>query len=234
MLTKKDSVSNRYEKHIECFILTNGAGSALWAEKSLKAQTVQCKITCVSGLDIVQAMESCLALSEAKYFIKVDDDMFLHPQTVNFMIDYTKKHGTLGLYGFLIWEPWQKRTIKNIKIYNTDIARKIGFCKNDRGKIDRIFAKQIVEQFGRKHLHENKSVVAIHALRSLEDQIMYRDMWMKNSVAENLDEYMKIDKDQASIFQCSLSYEEQYAMLSQLLLINKHSTDFYRFCRTRQ
>jgi hypothetical protein len=199
-------------------------------------------MTLIKNMSIDAAMNKCAQLSTSPFFLKVDDDMFLHPKTVAFykhMLTHVRfsKAGedNLALFTCHLWECWKSRIVRCIKAYNTSIAREIGFRRDRRGKIDFTFRKAAASKNYR--MINDKSIVAIHALRHLEDQKVYRDVWIQNSQAASPEQFAKWDKDQYMIFKKDIPYSDQYKKIARILIQNREyrgkDTRFWKFCNNK-
>ncbi len=184
---------------LEAFVLTNGASTSEYAIRSLEEQSEPCKITVVRNKGILEAMQYCLTHSKSHFFLKVDDDMFLHPRVVEFYSIFLESHPDACMYACNLWEYWTKRVIECLKAYNTERSTKVGFKKDGIGRIDYLFLKNL-ERNGFAYAVDAKSVVAVHALRSMQEQSKYFGQWprhggkIRRHVESNASQYQKVAK----------------------------------------
>lgn len=230
---------------VEAFIFTSGSSILEWSVRCVQEQRYAIPHRVISGMPIDEAMNFCLTVAKADYFIKVDDDMLLHPYAAGFMQRVVSRCKVMPtMCSFMLWQPWNNRVVKSIKLYNTRVARKIGFRRDERGKIDRSYVEDIRAKYPHPkdgkgtynivaHKQDRKSVLAIHALRSIPDQIAYRDLWMRNSGAGSLEDFEARDHDQATIVEQDIPYENQYKRMKLLFHLNeKRASDYYRYLRS--
>ena len=173
----------------------------------------------------VDALNSCLSLSKLDFFIRVDDDMFLHPQCVKYMISMIEdKKKLLASYACRLYEDWTNKIGGYVRIYQSGIVKKMGGFKVSKlGKVDKKFSL-VAKDCGFKVV-KDLSVVGIHSCGSWEDQSRYRELWLKNNSSIYFDEP---HIEQQKNYKKTLS--EQYDLIKILLKINKkHSTSFGKF-----
>jgi len=141
----------------------------------LKAQSVKVPIHVISGKKWVQANNEALDLVEADYFLRVDDDMFLHPRALEFMLH--NHHGHIA-HTAKLYEHWAKRVGGKVRLYNRHKVKAIGgFRPNALGKIDRTFARDAQINCHRITTVDKHSPVGIHACGTLSDQKRYQKLW---------------------------------------------------------
>ena len=214
-------------KSLELFILTNGASSYEYTMQSLEAQTYKCKMTTISGMRIDDAMNACHAKCESDYYMVVNDDMYLHPKAVQFYHGFIQRFGRrMGLFACMLWEPWPRHMlVQCLKVFNRGIARQIGFSCDRRGKVDRVFLSGLRRFRFPVHIDE-KSVVAMHLMRSRRDQVKYRELWVKNSKVSSVERLALLDKDQSEIYE-TVPYEDQVQEVSKLDDMNKRNKSIF-------
>jgi hypothetical protein len=213
---------------IEIFVFTNGSSSLEYALRSIEAQTVPCKHSILRDMSILDGMNNAVKQCQSEYYLKIDDDMLLHPRLVEFYEWKLKQLGSPALYGCRLWEPWHKRFVQSVKAYQTRIARKVGFHADARGKIDVEYVRNLAAT-GHKALIDLDSIVAVHALRSVEEQRQYRDIWLRLATIDE-QQYRKYDKCHMQIYENFESYDTQYARIAELDQINEtHKSLFWQF-----
>lgn len=228
---------------IDICLFTNGSTSFEYALRSVQAQTVKTNIHIIENLSISEGIKKCLELCQSEYFMKVDDDMFLHPRTIEFFIKsiplYEKKNHTrkrrnlsicrqgrrhsqkVDMWGSCLWEFWKGGVgLKHsIKAYRHSTASKHDWRTDARGKVDKVFLKYLNHNNGIGNI--DYSIVAVHALRDVESQKLYRDIWVQNSASDSARELSKLDSDQVKIFRDVPSYDDQYQKLDLLPALNR-------------
>jgi hypothetical protein len=148
---------------LEVFIFTNGRGSFDCSKYSVETQVnVKFKTTIIKDMSLVEASNFAMKKSKSKFYMKVDDDMFLHPRCIEYFANFTKSYkGNCAMAYSRLWEPSTLRVIDSLKAYNTKNVRKIGFSANSDGRIDKIFLDK-VKAGGFGYKKDGMSVVAIH------------------------------------------------------------------------
>ena len=210
---------------IEAFIITNGRSTFKYALKSLENQDVDIKITILENLIWVNALNKCLELCKSPFYLRVDDDMFLHPSCIRYMLLQAKKAKKLGVYACSLWEDWSHRPGGYIKLYKTKVAKKITFRANKLGKVDKPFFKDLSKT--KYKLIKDKSLVGLHACGTLDDEDQYRQLWLKQNAKVHYNEPSNLDiarkKYKKTIIQ-------QYELMKRLVGKNKkYKTKFYGF-----
>lgn len=166
---------------IDVCVLTNGRESFKQVIQSLEAQVdVKFDLHVVKNKNIIDACNDCLNYSDASFFIKVDDDMILHPMTLKY---YFYRVGSVAvssfkhvaIYGSILWEPWNGRYCNILKAYDRRIAKKIGFKPDARGKIDKVYRQACKAR--NYAVVKEKSVVGIHAACKASDNMKYCELF---------------------------------------------------------
>lgn len=158
---------------ITAFIITNGRSSYPYALKALQEQSVGMPIVTIRDKSWVEANNMALETCSTELMIRVDDDMFLHPRAVEFML-YTYSGKTM--HRGKLYEPHTRRVAGRVKIYDTARSREAGgFRANKLGKIDRTFQRAIgVENIGSA---DKDSPIGIHCCPPWEEQREYERLW---------------------------------------------------------
>ncbi len=204
---------------LEIFVITNGRGTFDYVMAALEAQTEKRRITVIRDMKWVDALNQCVKLCESNYFLRVDDDMVLHPYAVAYFLTkmqkIRKRKG--GVYVCRLWEDWSKKPVNGIRMYSRKVAKRLGFKASKLGKVDKVFQAKLIKS-GRRQLKDG-GIVGIHILGSIEDQKKYRKLWRNKNA--------KITKEQFSrtfdnlIHPVHKSIPKQVALLSKLRKINK-------------
>lgn len=166
---------------IEAAIFTNGRSSFPRMLESVNRQTSPFVHHTISGMDIVDAMNSALDKCSSEYFVKIDDDFMLHPLAFAFIEECIEKHARedVAFYWWHLWDFAERKSIQSLKVYNTKLAKKVGFRSDERGRIDLCFIHDTKEK-GLKSLSYT-DVLAVHAQCPVEDEREYQKMWAKLS-----------------------------------------------------
>lgn len=211
---------------VEVFLITNGRSTFDYALKSLEEQTVKVKITVIKDMKWIDAVNECVDRCESPYFIRVDDDMFLHPQCASYMIHRISSRKKICAYYYRLWEDWQKKIAGRVKLYNRDLVRKIGgFTTNKFGKIDKTFHTTCKKK--KVRISRNASIVGIHACGTWSEQQRYRKLWSKENAKVELirpSSYLRAQK------RYKKTLGEQYNLIKLLKKKNrKIRSDFSKF-----
>jgi len=162
-------------KFMEVFIITNGRESSKYVIKSLEKQKgVKFNLKIIRNKKWLDACNECLYNSETPYYLRLDDDMIIHHQTVNYFQYLVKKKEVDNgiLYCTKLWEPWNKRLCNKVKVYNRKLTKEIGFEIDSRGKVDKIFKRKLLEK-GYKIIGDKISAIGIHAACKADDNFKY-------------------------------------------------------------
>lgn len=162
-------------KYLDVFVITNGRESFDYVIKTLENQiNVKFNLVIFRDMPWLDACNACLNYSDLPFYIRIDDDMLLHPYTLQFF-DYTlktKEDAAAIIYHYRLWEPWNKRLCGGLKVYNRELSKVIGFEVDDRGKVDKIFKKKALKK-NYKYVGSNSSAVGIHAACSFDENMKY-------------------------------------------------------------
>ena len=214
----------------EVFVITNGRSTLDYCLESLSKQTVTAKITVLRDRKWVDALNECLDLCESDFYARIDDDMLFH----NMLFAYYEKviglmSKNIGAYSCKLWEDWTNRPGGFVKLYRTKVARKLGFRVNKLGKSDKPFFKDL-SRTKYKHIKDS-SLVGLHGCGSWEEQLHYREIWLKDNAKICYDEPKELWDAQKAY---GKTPEEQYKLLKNLMVKNrKAKTKFYYFCKKR-
>jgi len=217
---------------VEAFIITNGRSTFDHVLKSVQEQSLDIKITVIRNLKWIDAVNECVRLCESKFFIRVDDDMFLHPLCTEYMYLQTvnnPKSARVAACACKLWEDWQSYVAGSVKLYQTDRVKDMGgFQANKMGKIDKPF-----EAMRKKKrllvIKDAKSVTGIHGMGTWKEQERYRSLWLKNN--------SKIKYKRSKVYlrnqrKYKKSPKEQYEMINNLRKLNKkRRSRFWRFIK---
>jgi len=216
------------KKQIDVFIITNGRSTFPYCKKSVDNQkNVMFKTSIIENKEWIKAHLDIVGSCQSKFFLRVDDDMFLNPYAISFFGECIKNQDdNIALRGCKLWEPWSNKMCRGIKIYNLDIVKKVGFRIDLLGKIDKPFAEDC-EARG-YNIKYSGDVVAIHACGKIEEHLKYWEMRGEN---KGIDFNKKREWATNLIKKCDLSLEQQYDLSGEFLLnLNKkNKTSFWDF-----
>lgn len=213
---------------IDVFVITNGRSTFKYCKRSVEKQKdVKFKTVIIKDMGWQEAHEELLRGCNARYALRVDDDMLLHPLALKFMYKCVKKQeDNIALRGWRLWEPWSDKVCKGIKVYDVKIAKKIGFHIDRLGKIDKPFTKN-AEEAGYK-IKYTRDVVAIHSCGDFSEHLKY---WEMRGEAKNGKFTEKKVWAEDLIRSCKMSLQEQYDLNKKFIKDYniKKGTDFGRF-----
>jgi len=213
---------------IDVFIITNGRSTFPFCEKTVNEQVgVKFSMSVHRDTDWLTSNKRMFEVSEAKYCLRVDDDMFLNNNTLRFMWYCLKNTSDkVALRGWRLWEPWSNKMCKGIKVYNRKLANKIGLRIDNLGKVDKPYTSD-AEKKGYK-IEYSRDMIAIHAAGRFEEHVKY---WEMRGESKGPEFKKKLKWAKESMKKYNLSLEEQYAMTGRFI-INKNkenNTEFGRF-----
>lgn len=163
------------KKEMEVFIITNGRSSFQYVKKSIDNQkNVLFNYNIVENLNWIDACNECLHFSNIPFYLRVDDDMILHPLAVSYYYYLIKNQNTSNsiIINCKLWDFSRNQTISSLKLYNRSLTKNIGFEIDERGKVDRIFKKK---SNSKKYIYggDKYSIVGIHASCPIEENMKY-------------------------------------------------------------
>lgn len=209
----------------DIFIITNGRSTFKYALESAEKQEADVRITIIENMKWVDALNRCLELCQSDFYLRQDDDMFIHPLCVKYLLYKAKKVPNIGAYMGKLWEDWSGRPGGNIKLYNKTAVKNIGFKANKLGKVDKPFFKKMLKT-KYKAIKDN-SLVGLHACGTIEDEKMYRDLWLTKNSKIYYDEPIELDLAR-KLYKKTI--QEQYDLLKVLMKKNKRMKScFYDF-----
>lgn len=203
---------------IDVFIITNGRSTFEYCKRSVENQQgVDFNPIYIKHKGWQEAHHVLLKKCKSKYALRVDDDMLLHPLVLKFMYKCVKNQDNkVALRGWRLWEPWSNKMCKGIKVYNIEIAKKIGFHLDPLGKIDKPFTKN-AEKAGYK-IKYSKDIVAIHSCGDFKEHLKY---WSMRGESSGKDFPKKKAWAKDLIESCSMTLKEQYD-LNKKFIPNKN------------
>jgi len=213
---------------IDIFNITNGRSTHKYSYKSLLGCNNIENITVIKNLKLDEALNYCLKKCKSKYFLKVDDDFIFHPKSFDY-IKYCIENNiddNLGIYHWKLWEDFSKKVVECVKVYSYESMKKIGGFQFDlSGKTDMATQKKLI-----KHnfsIIADDSIIAIHAMGSINEQKKYLNLWKKN--AKNSAKYKK--RRYSDMLKYNKSVKYQYELRTDFLtyLNKKKDTKFWRW-----
>ncbi|HUU88492.1 MAG TPA: glycosyltransferase family A protein [Candidatus Glassbacteria bacterium] len=215
---------------LQIFVVTNERSTFPYVLKGIEQQTVDnLGVIVIKNMKWVDALNNIVDRCTTKYFIRCDDDFFLHPCAVQFIFDgmIEQENAIMGCYK--LWEDWSDRVSGGVKIYNTSRVRKLGgFEENHRGSVDGKFSKKI-KKSKYNETGNKMSVLGIHARATLEEMMQYEKIW-NEKVGKVFTKWKPDKKTTKQMKKYTKTVEEQFDMCIPLLRkINKsRHSDFFK------
>jgi len=219
---------------LDVFIITNGRSTFEYCHKALIEQNrILVNIRIIKDKKWIDANNYCVANCHSGFFLRVDDDMILHPNALLFInmeydrIGRGKKR--MAMRFWKLWEPWRRQPVNAIKLYQRRLVKAVGgFKTNKFGKIDAAFTSQV--KASKYSISANRSMIGVHACSTAEENIRYAEMRGEQASKDFNRKRKRLVKD---IGRYKGTVESQYEMAtgSGLEGINKkYKTDFHKFC----
>ena len=162
-------------KLMDVFLITNGRKSFEYVLKSLERQKdVKFNLNIIRDVKWIDACNACLEHSDLPMYLRLDDDMILHPMALQFFNHFVNNRlqDDAVIYCLKLWEPWNSRLANKVKVYVRKLTKEIGFETDDRGKVDKIFIKNSKRK-KYKIIGDKTSAIGIHAACSFDDNMKY-------------------------------------------------------------
>jgi len=162
-------------KFIDVFLITNGRKSFKYVLKSLERQKdVKFSLSIIRDVKWIDACNDCLEHSDLPMYLRLDDDMILHPMALQFFNHFINNglRDDAVIYCLKLWEPWNNRLANKVKVYVRKLTKEIGFETDARGKVDKIFIKNSKKR-KYKIVGDKTSSIGIHAACSFDDNYRY-------------------------------------------------------------
>lgn len=160
---------------IETVLITNGRSTFGFAMESLRQQTYRTQVMIVQGMRWIDAVNFGLNHVMKPYMLRVDDDMFLHPRALEFMVDTMPKDSVM--HRGQLYEHYTKMVAGRVKIYNVEKTKKVGFRTNRLGKIDRCFEEDTQKKNMKITIADKNSPIGLHACAPWEEMLEYEKLW---------------------------------------------------------
>jgi len=179
----------------------------------------------------IDANNKILEMCESKYFLRVDDDMLLHPRAMEYMWSRVDGQGDhMAIRVFLLWECYKNMAVKGVKVYSHGPTRKLGFKACPLGKIDGIFSRRVEKS--KYKMKTDKNVVGIHSCSTVEEHLKYALMRGEDSGKKFPKKRKRIKK---FIGRYQKTLDEQYEMRDGFLhdLGKETNSIFYRFLESK-
>jgi len=209
------------------FIITNGRSTYDYCHKALEAsQGALFKYKVIRDKGWLEANQSILDECETPYFVRVDDDMLVHPRCIEYMAHCVSNENDkkIALRQWKLWEFYSDKPIRSIKMYSRDLARKIGFRINHLGKIDKTFRQDCVKD--ELKIQSYKDIIAVHSCGEVDEHLEYAKMRGEHK-GEDFEKKARFIKN--SISKLTMDLDAQYGAMHKKLMkeAKKDKSDFY-------
>lgn len=219
----------------DIFIITNGRSTFEYCHKAIRNQNeVVVNVHIVKDKPWIEANNYCVKNCISGHFLRVDDDMILHPKALLFITyqfnTILKVEKRWAMRFWKLWEPWRGQPVNGIKLYDKRIVGKLGgFRANKLGKIDGTFREDV--ERSKFHLSADKSMFAVHSCSTFEENLRYAKMRGEERGKGFKKKRARLERD---IGKYDKSVKEQYEMAigSHMEDLNRRggrTTKFYRF-----
>lgn len=213
-------------KSLSAFVITNGRSTYSYVIKALEDSKNVCfDYHVIKDKDWLDANQSILKKCKTSYFVRIDDDMIVHPRCIEYMWHCVKLQSpSVALRQWELWEPYNNRTVRGIKVYTHNIAKKIGYRTNHLGKIDKPFRADC-DKMGYAII-SHKDIVGVHACGDIQEHIKYAKMRGEDKGKD----FRRKEKDmKRSIKSCSLSIKQQFNQRKSFLISRnkERNEEFY-------
>jgi len=210
------------QNKIKIYSITNGRSTHAYSYKSILKNSGISDVILIENKTWKDALAYCVDTCDTNYFLRVDDDFILHPKAILYM-NTCIVDSNVAVYFWRLWEDHSHSIIHAIKVYSINALRNIGGFKFDyMGKVD-MATHKFLKKSGYKVV-EDKSILAIHACGTKEEQIKYNELWKKQSK-----NYTKARFASSLLYDKSIKY--QYDLRTNFLekLNKKHNTPFAKW-----
>lgn len=183
----------------------------------------------IEGKSWLEANQTILKRCKTPYFLRVDDDMLVQEHAIPFMWNCIDGQSPrIALRQWELWEPYNNRTVRGIKIYTTKIAQKIGYRVNHLGKIDKPFRADCDAKG--YSIESQKDIVGVHSCSDNEEEhVRYAKMRGEHHGKD----FKKKEKAmRKAIRKCKLNLKQQLARTKGehfLKLNRERHNEFYAY-----
>lgn len=197
------------------FSITNGRSTHAYSLRALcESIGINSPIVVLRDMNWLDALNYCVEICDTPLFLRVDDDMIVHPRAVAYMLDRSSQEKEFGLVYFHLWEDYTQRVRESIKVYSRDALRAIGGFASDpkTGRVDRS-TNGVLERAGYP-IVKDASIVALHVCGTWEEQEKYELLW--NGMATT--SYHKPNRQAVKAYCGTKTLEDQAALRRAFLV----------------
>ena len=221
-------MTKKFIEKIDVFIVTNERSTFNYCYQSLINQSVDFRLSVIKNMSNEKALNTMLNNCESDYFLKVDDDFFLHPLAVEYMVSQIYESKNIVVWWWHLYETWTSKIVEAIKIYNKKRVKLIGgFKSSHTGRVDPVFYKEITKWNLRAK--ENSGVLALHACSTWKEQLYYKELWNKSALIKG--SHKKLNEEEMRLYSEKVSPKDQFDSITAILSeVNKlQNSSFHNF-----
>lgn len=163
--------------NLTIFSITNGRSTHAHSLQSIQESARDVPVIIIRDKPWMEALRLCVDTCPTPYFLRVDDDMVLHPHSVKYISHVLPQVKRFGIIYWMLWETFTQRVRESIKVYSVNALQAIGGFHADpaTGKVDRT-TNPMMERLGWPVIQDT-SILALHICGSWEEQQAYERLW---------------------------------------------------------
>ena len=190
------------ETAFDIYLCSHGRSSLPFAIKSIEQQSVPITTHLFAYKELPDITNHACKTCKKDFFLRVDEDMFLHPRAVEFISYVCKKvvknEPNVPMIPFMVYDVDSGKPIQSVKLYHTKIAKLHRFNDPGTWSMDNNFIYFLRDMC--LHWKMESSVVAIHAsipkaerdkyinnMLSIYPQLHKLKSWPKNESVTSLE-----------------------------------------------
>jgi len=214
------------EPLFDIYLCSFGRSSLPFAIDSIEQQSIPVDTKLFAYEELCDIQNYACKNCKKPFFLRMDEDMFLHPKAVEFIShrckEIVKATPIVPMIPFMVYDIDSRKPIQSIKLYKTAMASNHEFYDDGDWGLDINFIKFLNEKFLAWKMED--SVLAVHASIPKEERDKYiTNMFNRYPDLRNIKMWPQLDSP------CSLEY--QYDNTKKVLNeSNKEgNTEFYRW-----
>jgi len=158
---------------LDVYVISHKRDTLSYCLKCLAAQTYA-NIACVYiDIESADATNDIVQNTTAPFFLRVDDDMYLHKKAVAYINEVCRDNKHSPMLAFKLYDTALASSswCGTVKAYNTDVCRNYVFTDNGDWSLDHNFVTYLRQQNCK--YYEDASVVGLHAHLAKADTEVY-------------------------------------------------------------
>lgn len=223
----KNSSNKDIRDHISVFVITNGRSTYDYCIKAIEESEGVCfEYDVIKDMSWIDANNEILYRCKTPYFVRVDDDMLVHPRCFQYMYHCIDKHDSnkIAMTQWELWEFYSDRSVRSIKLYNHKLTKEVGYEINHLGKIDKLFRANC-NKYDYK-ISTFKDIIGIHSCGEVDEHLRYAKMRGEHK-GKDFDKKSKFIKESISKITMPLSQQFIYRETQLAKMGKKRRSDFY-------